>query len=133
MFGQWIKIIFILALLLNLKSLAQELMPEHGAWTFLYQKDSVAAYFIWYEKADNQNDGVVVKLVNQNNFKVNYNFDLIFLADTLKHTVNVNGVLNPNEIKTGSTQGLFWVPFKNAISISDIGVYNFTVIRNLKN
>ena len=52
-------------------------MPEHGAWTFLYQTDSVTVYFIWYAKADNKNDGVVIKLVNKNNIRVNYNFDLI--------------------------------------------------------
>ncbi|MCL5030291.1 MAG: hypothetical protein M1480_14865 [Bacteroidetes bacterium] len=132
MFSRWIKFIFVLAFLLHTKSFTQELMPEHGPWTFLFQKDSVTAYFIWYAKADNKNDGVVVKLVNLNNFKVNYKFDLIFLSDTLKHIIKVEGILKPNETKTGSSQGLFWVPFKNGNSISDVGIHGFTIVPNSK-
>ncbi len=133
MFSRWIKIIFVLTSLLNFKGFAQELMPEHGAWTFLYQKDSVIAYFIWYTKADNLNDGVVVKLVNKNNFEVNYKFDLIFLSDTLKHIINLKGNLKPHETKTGSSQGLFFVPFKNGLSISDVGIHDFIIIPYSKN
>ncbi len=126
------KFIFILAFLFTLQSFAQELMPEHGPWTFLFQKDSVDAYFICYAKADNHNDGIVVKLVNKNNFKVNYKFDLIFLSDTLKHVVKVAGYLRSKETKTGSTEGLFWVPFKNGNSISDVGIHDFQVIHDTK-
>ena len=126
------KLILLTILVFSVNIYSQEAAPLNGPWTLLINKDSVYAYFIYYTHADNHNHGIVLKLVNKNKFSINYRFDLIFLSDTLSHSEKVEGILKPNEIKTGSTEGLFWIPFRNGKSISDVGIKNFKITRGNK-
>ena len=110
-------------------ALAQEFAPLHGPWTFLIKKDSVEAYFIYYTRADNTNDGVVIKLVNNNDYAVKYNFNAVFRSDTAEVENYAEGYLKANEIKTGSKEGLFFIPFKDGNSILEVGITRFRITR----
>jgi hypothetical protein len=93
-----------------------------NVWTQLIDRDGVNISFIFYSKADSYHNGVVVKLINKNNHEVEYSFILIFRSEDEDKSVAAAGKLQPEEIKTGSNNNLFWVPFKNNKQILEVGI-----------
>ena len=91
-------------------------------WSTLYNDNNVIISFIFYSKADNYNNGIVLKMENLNNHKINYDFKLIFRADTSEVIRNLTGSLNEKEKKAGSSDGLFFIPFKDHTSLSEVGI-----------
>ncbi len=84
--------------------------------------------FIFYSEGDGiENNGVVIFLENKNEFSIKYKFKLIFRADTLDHSENVEGFLKPGKKITGSTAGLFWIPFKDKRTITQVGIQGLKV------
>ena len=102
-------------------------------WQLLINKQGVRVDFIFYSKGDNYNNGVVIKISNMNDYSVNFNFTLIFRSGTYEKPETVSGLLLPGEAKTGSEEGLFYIPFKDGRSISEIGISDFSVdhIKNI--
>ena len=96
-------------------------------WQLLIDKYGIRIDFIFYNKADNYNNGIVIKISNMNDYNVNYYFILVFRSENYEKPVEVTGLLLPGEIKTGSSAGLFFIPFKDSRSISEIGIRDFNV------
>ena len=82
------------------------------AWTHVIEKDGVRIAYIYYPEADDENDGIVLRLTNTNDETVWYAFTIIFRAATADTSMEVGGRLGAGQMKTGDRAGLFWIPFK---------------------
>ncbi len=99
------------------------------AWKPMLKHEGVEFKYIFYAEADNENNGVVVMLINRNDYAVTYQFKIIFRAvgaEVLKH---VSGELDAKQAKTGDTDGLFWIPFPDGRSIGEVGLRGYKIIR----
>jgi hypothetical protein len=102
---------------------------QEAAWTPIVEREGLAISFIFYSEAENRNDGVVVRLRNENDYPVRYAFTIIFRGPEAEATAPVQGTLTPGEMQTGSDSGLFWVPFEDEQSIGEVGLRNLRVTR----
>lgn len=100
---------------------------QRRGWTKIAEKEGLDIEFIFYSEADNYNNGVVIKLINNNNYKINYKFDLIFRSPQEDKVEIVYGDINPLQIKTGSSDSLFWIPFEDGKFIGEVGITNIEV------
>jgi len=98
--------------------------PWHDdAWTNIVEQQGVRIDYIYYPEADNEHDGVVVRLTNTNDGAVRYAFTLIFRAPAAETSAVVRGRLEPGQMKTGDDASLFWVPFRQEDrSLAEIGL-----------
>lgn len=117
--------LFYFILLFYLSINAQE--ERKFGWKELANKNGLFVEFLFYSEADNTNNGVVVKLENKNNYRIHYAFDLIFRSADADTTQFVTGIMLNNQVKTGSNDNLFWVPFKDGRFIGEVGLTNFKV------
>jgi hypothetical protein len=92
------------------------------AWTPIVEKDGVRFGYIFYGKADNRNNGVVIRLQNQNDRPVRYAFTIIFRGPSGEATAQAEGRLAPGEMKTGENDGLFWIPFTDGRRVGEVGL-----------
>ena len=99
------------------------------AWSPIVTRDSVAVSYIFYEKADNQNNGVVLRLQNHNTHPVRYAFRVVFRAADAETTATAEGRLLPGQMKTGDGDGLFWIPFTDGRTVAQVGLRGFYVWR----
>lgn len=123
-------------LLLTLGVFALWVMPAQAqkhagewAWKPLLMHEGVEFKYIFYDEADSENNGVVVMLINHNDYTVHYEFKIIFRAgpdEVVKHVV---GVLQAGQAKTGDTDGLFWIPFPDGRTISEVGLRGYKIRR----
>ena len=117
-----IFLIFLIAFPVN----AQDKLDS--AFKKLIKKDGLEIYFVFYSEGNGINDnGVVIYLSNKNDYRISYHFKLIFRADTVDKFQYVSGILKPLERKTGSNEGLFFIPFKDKRTISEVGITNYRV------
>lgn len=100
---------------------------QDDAWTPIVSHDGVEVRYIFYSEADNANNGVVLRLHNRNAVAVRYHFTVIFRTPADERTAEVDGVLEPGEMKTGESDGLFWIPFPDGQSIGEIGLRGLEV------
>lgn len=100
------------------------------AWQPLYTRHGLEATYLFYSKANNQSNGVVLKLRNTNPYEITYSFRLVFRADSLEKEELVSGKLKAGEAQTGSLSGLFWLPFEEGIWISQLGLRDIVVKRS---
>lgn len=104
-------------------------VPE-SPWTTVATLDSVEVSYIMYRKADNENNGVVVKLVNRRPSAVGYRFTIIFRStDGGEEAHKASGILGSLEMKTGESSGLFWIPFKDGSQLAEVGIRGFRAER----
>jgi hypothetical protein len=98
--------------------------PWHDdAWTPIVEQEGVRIDYIYYPEANNEHDGIVVRLTNENDVPVRYAFTLIFRAPEAETTATVRGRLNAGQMKTGDKAGLFWIPFTDQDrSLGEIGL-----------
>ncbi len=108
---------------------AQAKTSTDWAWKPLLQHKGVEFSFLFYSEADNANNGVVIKLANTNNYPVVYHFKVVFRSDEKTHVEAVNGFLREGEVKTGSSAGLFWIPFTDGCTISEVELRGYKVSR----
>ncbi len=102
--------------------------PWHeDAWTHIVTKGGVQFAYLFYRKADNVNNGVVIRLRNTNDTTVRYAFTIIFRGPEGEATAQANGRLRPGEMKTGEEDGLFWVPFKDGRRVGEVGLRGIDV------
>lgn len=96
---------------------------HEDAWTSIIEKEGVGVSYIFYPDADNENNGVVLRLRNQNEKPVWYAFTVVFRTPDAERSVEVEGQLAPGEVKTGDSAGLFWVPFRHGNhTIGEVGL-----------
>lgn len=97
------------------------------AWTPIVERDGVQFSYIFYSNADNRNNGVVIRLRNENDMPVRYGFTVIFRGPKGEATAQAEGTLGPGETKTGEKDGLFWIPFRDGRSIGEVGLRGIDV------
>ncbi|GIV58519.1 MAG: hypothetical protein KatS3mg042_1432 [Rhodothermaceae bacterium] len=104
------------------ESLAQT--PTAGAWAWkpIVTQAGVRVDYLFYARADNYNNGVVIKLTNTNGYPVAFRFTIVFRAEGAEEEAYVEGRLAAYEVRTGDTAGLFWVPFKDGRSLREVGL-----------
>ena len=107
---------------------AQQFAGEE-AWKELFEHEGVRFLYVFYPKANGINDGVVVMLQNQNEYRVSYRFTIIFESEEGAESANVEGVLEALEWRTGDAAGLFWTPFDDGRSLGAIRMRNYKVTR----
>ena len=100
---------------------------HEDAWTPIVTKGGVEFTYLFYSKADNENNGVVIRLRNENETAVRYAFTIIFRGPAGKATAHADGDLGPGETKTGEQDGLFWIPFKDGRRIGEVGLRGIDV------
>ena len=114
---------------------AQAQVQKRGgdwAWKPMLKHEGVEFKYIFYAEADSENNGVVVMLINRNDYAITYQFKIIFRAvgaEVLKH---VSGELDAKQAKTGDTDGLFWIPFPDGRSIGEVGLRGYKIFRKAK-
>ena len=107
---------------------AQQFAGEE-AWKVLLEYEGVRFLYVFYPKANGINDGVVVMLQNQNEYRVSYRFTIIFESPEGAESVDAEGVLEALEWKTGDAAGLFWTPFDDGRSLGAIRMRNYKITR----
>ncbi len=98
-----------------------------SSWTVLAEKEGLNISFIFYSEADNYNNGVVLKLHNKNDKDIFYEFDLIFRSENFDKTEHIEGIIMKNQIKAGSNDNLFWIPFEDGKLISEVGITSIRI------
>ncbi|WP_263788986.1 hypothetical protein [Salinibacter grassmerensis] len=102
---------------------------HEDAWTPIIEQDGLQISYIYYPEADTRHDGVVLRLVNENEVPVRYGFTIIFRAPAADTTAPVRGRVGPDATKTGDDAGLFWVPFRGKDrSLGEIGLRGLSVV-----
>jgi len=92
------------------------------AWTPIVEKQGVQIGYIFYGEADNENNGVVLRLDNENDYAVRYDFTVIFRGPAGRATARASGQLDPGQMKTGEKDSLFWIPFRDGRRVGQVGL-----------
>jgi len=92
------------------------------AWTPIVKKQGVQIGYIFYGEADNENNGVVLRLDNENDYAVRYDFTVIFRGPAGQTTAQATGRLGPGQMKTGEKDSLFWIPFRDGRRVGRVGL-----------
>ena len=117
-----IKTIIILVLI------AGGILQTSGQMKKIVEKDGLGIYFLFYSEGNGvENNGVVIYLKNENQYPINYSFILMFRADKAEKEQEVTGKLKAGERKTGSNEGLYFIPFSDKRSIYEVGVKKIRV------
>jgi hypothetical protein len=117
-----IKVIIILVLI------AGGISQASGQMKKIVEKDGLGIYFLFYSEGNGiEHNGVVIYLKNENQYPINYSFILMFRADQAEKEQEVNGKLKAGERKTGSNEGLYFIPFSDKRSIYEVGVKKIRV------
>lgn len=106
---------------------AQAQLAHAWAWRPLIEHEGVTFQYIFYSEADGENNGVVLMLTNNNAYPVTYRFKVVFRSDGQEEVREASGDLDPGQSKTGEHDGLFWIPFVDGRSISEIGLRGYRV------
>ncbi|GMQ81430.1 MAG: hypothetical protein BMS9Abin05_0861 [Rhodothermia bacterium] len=99
------------------------------AWKEITTVDGVEFFYIYYSEVRQENNGVVLKLVNWNDYPVRYRFRIVFKADGDVHDDLVTGTIGPETLVTGDDAGLFFLPFEDGRSIGEIGIKGYRIQR----
>lgn len=125
------KVRFFIALLAGFalaSSAAAQRVAREEAWKPILTHEGVRFSFLFYSQADNYNNGVVVLLVNTNEYAVRYHFKMVFRSATgMEAEEIVEGELAAGEAKTGDRDGLFWIPFPDGQYIAEVGMRGYRV------
>lgn len=97
------------------------------AWTEITRRRGARLSYIFYREADTENDGVVIRVDNDNDVPIVYDFTVVFRSAAGREvTDEARGAVPPKRLKTGDTDGrgnLFWIPFPGTEeTIDQVGV-----------
>jgi len=121
---------FILNIVFTLLILVSSPAQVNDPFIKLYSGKGLDVKFIFYSEGTGDKDnGVVVLLINNNNYKIKYSFDLVFRTPEKEKSVTVTGELNAGERKTGSEDNLYFLPFDDKSSIGEVGIRKVRVIK----
>ena len=96
---------------------------RHSPLTKLYDQNGLLVQFIFYSEGNGvYNNGVVIFLTNKNEFDISYSFNLVFRATPIDKAEKLSGYLKAGERKVGSNDGLYFIPFEDGRSISEVGI-----------
>ena len=112
--------------------LSNLIIPQNNEGPFkkLYDNYGLIVSFIFYSEGDgDENNGVVIYLENKNDYNILYKFTLIFRAGTIDRVRTINGTMIPRERRTGSNDELYFIPFEDGRSLSEVGIKNCKVKR----
>ena len=73
---------------------------------------------------------MVIYLENKNDYNISYKFTLIFRAGAIDRVKTIDGRMIPRERRTGSNDELYFIPFEDGRSLSEVGIKNCKVKRN---
>ena len=107
---------------------AQKFSGEE-AWKPLLEHEGLRFRYIYYSKANTNDDGVVIMLQNLNEYCIRYRFTIVFEAQEGSTSADAEGTLASLEMRTGEADGLYWIPFDDGRYIGAIGLRNYTVDR----
>lgn len=107
---------------------AQETSSD-WAWKEIATIDGVEFVYIYYSEVREGKNGVVLKLVNWNDYPVRYRFRIVFKADGDEHEDLVTGTIGPETLVTGDDAGLFFLPFEDGRSVGEIGIKGYRIRR----
>ena len=94
----------------------------------LFEKDGLEVRFLYYSSGNGVDDnGVNVLVLNNNEYTINYSFDIIFKSGEKLKTEKISGILKPKEMRTGSTSKLFFLPFNDGTQIKHVGATKIKV------
>ncbi|MGA7837263.1 MAG: hypothetical protein WB996_04810 [Ignavibacteriaceae bacterium] len=114
---------FAIYILLIFSFFNQVQQKQFSPLTRLFEKNGLEIYFIYYSEGNGvKNNGVVVYLANRNDYAVSYQFNLIFRAGKTDKSTLVSGSMKPLESRTGSNDGLYFIPYKDKRSITEVGI-----------
>ena len=99
-----------------------------GQMKKIVEKDGLGIYFLFYSEGNGiEDNGVVIYLKNDNNYKLKYTFQLVFRADEFEKEQQVTGILKAFERRTGSNDGLYFIPFTDKRNVTEVGVRELTL------
>ena len=107
---------------------AQQFSGEE-AWKPLLEHEGLRFLYIYYSKADTKDDGVVIMLQNLNEYCIRYRFTIVFKSQKGSTSADAEGTLAALEMRTGESEGLYWIPFDDGRYIGEIGLRNYSVDR----
>jgi len=102
------------------------------AWTEITRRRGARLSYIFYREADTENDGVVIRVDNDNDVPIVYDFTVVFRSAAGREvTDEARGAVPPKTLKTGDMDGrgnLFWIPFPGTEeTIDQVGVRRLKV------
>lgn len=104
---------------------------DNGPFKKLFSGEGFIVSFIFYSEGDGEeNNGVVIYLENKNDYKISFEFILIFRAGEVDRVKTIKGEMIALERRTGSNDGLYFIPFEDGRSLSEVGIKNCKVRRN---
>lgn len=104
--------------------------PVDTVWQPIVEQDGVRLLYLFYAEADASNNGVVVRLINTNDWVVQYRFRVVFrTASGEEAEREVGGKLDTRQQKTGDLDGLFWIPFTDGRSVAELGIRGLKIER----
>ena len=112
--------------------LSNLIIPQNNEGPFkkLYDNYGLIVSFIFYSEGDgDENNGVVIYLENKNDYNILYKFTLIFRAGAIDRVRTINGTMIPREKRTGSNDELYFIPFEDGRSLSEVGIKGCKVKR----
>ena len=102
-----------------------------GPFKKLFNQEGFVVSFIFYSEGDgDENNGVVIYLENKNDYNISYSFTLIFRAGATDRLRTINGTMIPREKRTGSHDELYFIPFEDGRTLSEVGIKNCKIRRN---
>ena len=99
------------------------------AWTPIMEHESVRFSYLFYRHADEKNGGLVLRLINANPYAVDYRFTIVFRSEGAETEEAVRGSLMAGQMKTGTADGLFWIPFDDGRGIDEVGLRGYRITR----
>lgn len=106
---------------------AAQRFPGEDRWKHIVDHEGVTFRYLYYGRADGANPGVVLMLENANDYAVSYAFKIVFRSGDEESVHAAKGMLKPGQRKTGGSDGLFWVPWKDGRIIEMVGLRGYTV------
>lgn len=104
------------------------------AWTPIVTRNGLHIDYLFYREADSENNGVVLRLRNRNEYSVRYEFTVIFRSPRGRVTTSkAEGSLAAGRMKTGENPGLFWIPFRDGTRVAEVGLRGIEVRRTPQN
>jgi len=98
-------------------------------WKKLVEEKKCNVSFIFYSKANNVNNGLVIKIENKNDSDINFRFTIIAKSINLIKEKTFSGIIGKGKIITGSNNDYLWIPELNGESIAEVGIKKWKFYR----
>lgn len=103
---------------------------QEDAWTTIVTRNGVTVSYIFYPEADNQNNGVVLRLQNRNAHPIRYQFTILFRGPEGSKSAEAEGRMAGESMKVGDKDELFWIPFTDGRRLAEVGLRGLRITRS---